>query len=378
MKLIYATDINADNIHNWSGLSWYYRHMLEQAGCEVSVLDRTEMPPPVYFKLKMRLLNNVLHRQYSQRFSNKISRYYAKKIQEKAAPGSVILSPNTVVLADLKGNYKKVLYADATFNSLLHLYPKYRRFTAECLREGEEIDRRAIKNADLLIYTSKWAADSAISHYGADPSKVFMVPFGANLDKLPTLEVVKNNITERIKSKHINLFFLGIDWIRKGGDYALRVATKLNELGYPATLHIAGVNDLPAHTNQEFIVNHGFISKATPEGQQALGKLLATSHFLILPTLADCTPVACSEASAFGVPCITSDVGGLKSVIMDNVNGHTFPLRNFVDEAVNYILHMTEQRNDYKALCCSSYHMFATELNWKSVGQKIVELIKTI
>lgn len=377
MDIVYATDINAANIHNWSGLAWYYRTMLEEAGCQVTTIDKANMPYPIPFKIKTKLLNNVFHRQYSARFSVPVSKYYARRIHETVPAGSVILSPNTVVLAYLKKNLKRVLYADATFNSLLHLYPKYSRYTPQCLREGEEIDRQAVANADLLIYTSQWAADSAINHYGADPRKVFQVPFGANLDQLPSAEEVRRSLRARMQSKHINLLFLGIDWYRKGGDYALQTVTKLNELGFPATLHIVGVVNLPENFNHPYVVNHGFISKATAEGQQQIAKLLSASHFLLLPTLADCTPVACSEASAFGVPCITSDVGGLTSVVQNDVNGHTFPLSRFVADAVPYIIGQMESETDYSDLSLASYNRYITELNWKSVGKKIVQLIKT-
>jgi glycosyltransferase involved in cell wall biosynthesis len=379
MKLVYATDINAANIHNWSGLSWYYRKMLEDAGCEVTTIDKGDMPhPPLPQRIKKYLVHLTSDKHYSLRFSTAVSQYYAQRIQRRLAPGSVVLSPNTVILAYLKKNLKKVLYADATFDSLMHLYPKYKQLTTQCQRDGEAIDQQAVANADLLIYTSQWAADSAVNHYGADPAKIALVPFGANLDKLPPVEEVKQHIAARMRNRPINLLFLGIDWVRKGGDYAVQVASRLNELGFPTTLHIVGAVNLPTHINQPFVVNHGFISKATSEGQQQLGALLSTSHFLMLPTLADCTPVACSEANAFGVPCITSDVGGLTSIVKNEVNGHTFAHRNFADDAVRYIVSLMSTSHAYKELCCSSHDQYTTELNWNSVGRRIVQLINEI
>src|SRR5215218_8722100 len=371
MKVVYATDISAANIHNWSGLSWYYRKMLEEAGCDVTLIDRSDMPNPFIPKFKQYLSKKFEQKLYSPRFSVAISKSYANYINSKIAPGSVVLSQNTIVLAYLKKEVKKVLYIDATFDSLLHLYPNYNKYTAKCLREGEAIDQQAVANADRLIYTSQWAADSAINHYGADPKKIFIVPFGANLDCLPSFNEISSSITKRIKTRHLNLLFLGVDWVRKGGDKALEIVTKLNELGFPATLHIVGAVNVPEGINLQYIVNHGFISKATVEGQQQIGALLLSSHFLILPTLADCTPVACSEANAFGVPCITSDVGGLKSIIKDDVNGRTFPLQNITDGVVHYIISLMESKNAYKELCYASYNRYVTELNWKSTGAKI-------
>jgi glycosyltransferase involved in cell wall biosynthesis len=152
----------------------------------------------------------------------------------------------------------------------------------------------------------------------------------------------------------------------------------LNECGIPATLHIVGAVNLPATVDKRNIVNHAFISKATPEGQQQLAALLSTSHFLVLPTLADCTPVACSEAAAYGVPCLTSDVGGLPSIVKNNVNGRTFPLEKFVDEAVAYITGIMASEQAYSELCLSSYHTHESELNWKAVGKRITQIMQGI
>ena len=378
MELVYATDVDATNIHNWSGLAWYYRKMLDQAGCDVTMIDSSDMPYPFPLKIKKHVINKLGRQLYSPRFNINVSKHYAAHIHEKVAPGSLILSPNTVVLAYLKKNLKKVLYSDATFDSLLKLYPQYSRYTTQCLLEGQAIDQQAILNSDLLLYTSQWAADSAIQHYGADPAKIHLVPFGANLDNLPSYKEVKETISTRLQNEQINLLFLGIDWKRKGGEHALAVMNELNKLGFPATLHVVGVKDLRILENHPHVVNHHFISKATREGQQRLGKLLAASHFLLLPTLADCTPVACSEANAFGVPCLTSDVGGLKSVIKNEVNGHTFTHDHFVKNTVSYIISIMESKAAYEELCYSSYNTYATELNWKSIGHKIVQILKNM
>jgi glycosyltransferase involved in cell wall biosynthesis len=378
MEVVYATDINAANIHNWSGLAWYYRTMLEEAGCAVTTIDKEVMQHPLPYKLETFFMQKVLRKQYSPRFNKRVSKFYGAYINNTVAPGSIVLSPNTVVLAYLKKEIKKVLYADATFNSLLRLYPKYQELAAQCLRDGEEIDRQAIANADRLIYTSQWAADSAILHYGADPKKIFIVPFGANLDIVPSFDNVRASIRSRTQRKHLNLLFLGIDWVRKGGDYALQVVTRLNEQGFPATLHIVGAVNLPPTINFQFVVNHAYISKASPEGQQQLATLLSESHFLVLPTLADCTPVACSEAASYGVPCLTSDVGGLSSIVKNDVNGRTFPLNSFVDDAVSYITALIASEHDYRELCLSSHHTYESELNWKSVGTRIRQIMQDL
>ncbi len=378
MKIYYATDIDAGDIHQWSGLGWYYRKMLEHTGHDVCTIDEKDLSRPVLAKLRRQLSKALGQRLYSPRFSLAMARKYAATINQRVSKDSVVLSPNTVILSHLRGDFKKVLFADATFDSLLHLYPRYKQLSARCLAEGDEIDRLAVANADLLIYTSHWAAHSSIEHYGADPKKIAVVPFGPNLDNLPDFHAVEAAWRERSNQSQINLLFLGIEWERKGGDLAVAVTEALNNAGVPAKLHLLGIRELPAYVSQNHIVNHGYISKASPEGQQKIGALLLQSHFLLLPSRADCTPVVCSEANAFGVPCLTSDVGGLKSVIEENVNGRTFPIEAFVPESASFIQNLLATPRQYEQLCASSFNKHTIELNWHSVGSKIIGLITAI
>lgn len=378
MKLVYATDFDAANIHNWSGLGVYYGKMLAQAGFDVEYFNNIKLPNPFLHYLKTHLVKQIMGKTYLPRFNISVSKYYAKVIESKISNGSYILSPNTVILANLKNKYKKILYADATLESLKKSYPEYSRFTKKCLEEGKILDKQAIDSSDLLIYTSQWAADSAINDYNADPEKIAIVPFGANLEFVPGTDEVQAIIKKRVPNKSINLLFLGVDWRRKGGDNALLVTDELNRLGIAATLHIVGIKKLPQYAIKEHVINHGYISKATAEGQKALSRLIAESNFLILPSLADCTPVAFSEANAFGVPCIASDVGGHSSIIKNDINGRVFSSDDFVKDSVNYILKLIESENDYRSICFSSHDMYLSKLNWKSVGNRIAELIKLI
>lgn len=375
MKLVYATDFDSKNIHNWSGLGVYYGKMLSQAGFDMDYLSDLALPNPLFHFIKTHYNKRVWEKIYSPRFNKSVSKNYANIIQGKVKKGSYIISPNTVVLANLGKSYKTILYADATLQALREFYPEYSKFTKACLEEGDEIDQLAITNSDLLIYTSQWAANSAINYYNADPKKIFIVPFGANLDFTPNVAEAKEIIIKREINSHVNLLFLGVDWERKGGDYALEVAQKLNDKGIRATLHIAGIKHLPHNIKRDFIVNHGYISKATAEGQKRLSNLIASSNFLILPSLADCTPVSFSEANAFGVPCIVSNVGGHTSVITNEVNGVVYSHADFAQKSVDYILKLRDSNRAYHDLCYSSYDKYATELNWKSIGEKISNLI---
>src|SRR5262249_22755864 len=122
----------------------------------------------------------------------------------------------------------------------------------------------------------------------------------------------------------------------------------------------------------------GFISKHTLQGQQTLQTLLADSHFLFVPSRAEAYGIVFCEANAFGIPCLTTYVGGIGTVIKDNVNGMTFALNSPVSVYCDTILDLMHDRKRYEALALSSYHEYETRLNWKVATLQVKKLIENV
>ncbi len=378
MKLTYASVFDTTNLNNWSGLGYYYGVMLENAGFDLNYLNNLNTPFHTLHLMKQHLIKRIAGKFYSRHFNINVSKTYAQIIEKKIGKGSAVFSPNTIVLAHLHNGNKRILYADATLERLLSLYPNYLSLTKQCIIEGHEIDRQAIHNCDLLIYSSQWAADSAINYYNADPGKISVIPFGANLKSTPAYCDIKSMIRKRCSNNEIHILFLGVDWIRKGGDKAIEVINKLNQNGLKAILHIAGIKGKLPINDQHNIINHGFIGKETIGGEEKLARLFSMCHFLLHPTIADCTPVVFSEASAYGLPCITTDVGGNSCIVLDDINGKVFNSLNFTEDAVHYILKMIGSIQEYEQLCLSSYDRYCSDLNWNTTGKKIYKLINDL
>ena len=131
----------------------------------------------------------------------------------------------------------------------------------------------------------------------------------------------------------------------------------------------------PVHT-PHFVKLHGFVSKKSPDGRRLLNKLYASSHFFILPTRADCFGVVFAEASSFGVPSLATQVGGVPTAVVDNMNGKTFPLDDsIVEHMTEYILDVIVDRGTYSELCISSFNEYYNRLNWVTAGNTVKQLI---
>jgi glycosyltransferase involved in cell wall biosynthesis len=152
----------------------------------------------------------------------------------------------------------------------------------------------------------------------------------------------------------------------------------LNKSGLETEVHIVGIKNLPLKNIPSYVKNYGFISKSSESGKKQIDELLAQSHFLILPSKADCTPIVFSEACSFGLPSISTKTGGIPTIIKDDINGFTFNMDAKIEDYANYISEKFFNYNQYESLVFSTFNEYKTRLNWEVAGKRIIELIKDL
>ena len=233
------------------------------------------------------------------------------------------------------------------------------------------MDQTSLNRNRLAILASDWAAQTAINNYAVDPSKVKVVPYGANIEHDKSLDDMRQIIDSRPSDK-CKLLFLGIDWFRKGGDIAFQVAKILNESGLPTELVVVGCDPVLDGSLPDFVKPMGFISKSTKQDFNRLAKLLAASHFLIVPSMAECYGIVFCEANSFGVPSISTNVGGIPTIIKDNINGKKFSKDAATSEYCAYISNLFSDYVQYKKLALSSFNEYSTRLNWSVPSSQTV------
>jgi glycosyltransferase involved in cell wall biosynthesis len=238
------------------------------------------------------------------------------------------------------------------------------------------MEQAALSNCRLAIYSSDWAAETAIHNYQVKESKVKVVPFGANVEGTRDLNDIENTLAGRSKGV-CKLLFVGTDWYRKGGDIAVEIARSLNAMGLKTELNVLGCH--VEGTVPSFVSSRGFISKKTSEGRTLIYRLFAESHFLLLPSRADCVPVVIAEAASFGLPVVASNVGGIASAVRDGINGYVLPSAvDLVPRACSVILGSMENSSGYRQLAIRSFGQYRERLNWQTAGGRIHELLESI
>lgn len=379
MRAAYVTVYDSSDIRSWSGLGYYIAKALEDQKVLLDRIGPLHESHELLFKVKRKFYNHISKKRYLRVANSAKAKSYAS--QAKKALGSsqvdIVFSPGIVPICYLETNKPIVYWTDATFAGLVDFYPAFTNLASENLRDGHHMHQEALIRSSLAIYSSDWAAQTAIENYKVDPSKIKVVPFGANIECDRNFEDIKAIIDSR-PSDRCKLLFLGVDWFRKGGDTALKVAEALNASGLPTELTVVGCQPVVKGALPAFVHPLGFISKSEPAGRKKILELISESHFLILPSVADCTPVVFCEVNSFGLPCLSTNVGGIPTTIRSGVNGQIFSKNAEISEYCEYIERLFSNYSTYKDLALSSFNEYQARLNWSTSGRAVRKLMETL
>lgn len=375
LKIAFLTATDSQDKRTRSGTLYYMSRALQKYCGDVYYLG------PLLSRMEgfTRFLNNVsiklFKKSYAYEHSTLLAWSYARIIKKKLKEEDfdLIFAPvASTELALLPTDIPIIYTADATFLLISNYYPDYFQGQLQIsLEEGNYIEQSAINKANLLLYPSKWAAESALKDYGADKSKVKVIPYGANMDRQPSRET----ILSKKKSDKLNLLFLGVDWERKGGEIAFETFLELKKTGIETILTVCGCTPPPEFSNEDMVVIP-FLDKNDPKQYNKLEELFFKSHFLILPSRTEAYGVVFCEANAYGLPAITTDTGGIPGVIETGRNGYMLPLKARGREYAELIREIYEDKKKYHQLIQTCRDTFEEKLNWDSWGREVNNLIK--
>ncbi len=374
IRAAYVTTYGSSDIRAWSGTGYHIHRALQSAGLLTASVQNLRDTYGLLTKAKKVVYSRFLAQTYLRDREALTLKSYAAQVRRQLASTEcdVVLSPGTIPIAYLRTDKPVVFWTDSTFAGVLGFYPEFSKLCAETIRSGHRTEQRALSMCRLAIFSSDWAATTAIQNYDVNPEKIKVVPFGANIDCDENAE----HIAQRLDAKQFGncqLLFIGVDWSRKGGAIALAVAELLNRRGLETTLHIVGYR--PPHPVPPFVTLHGYVSKHTEVGRKKLTHLFKGSHFLIVPSQAECFGVVYAEASCFGLPSLATSCGGIPSAVVNDRNGRLFGLDADPDGYADYIGELMSSPSAYKQLARSSFEEYSVRLNWSSAGQRVRELM---
>ncbi|MEP0754194.1 glycosyltransferase family 4 protein [Trichocoleus sp. Lan] len=390
MKIAYATHYDIFNSRTWPrnlighcGTNYYKAKALErQLGSIEYIGPLEEMYSPslkLLSKAKNRWHKHISKQIYFSWAEPVVNQGYASQIAQKIlrANPEIVLCPDINLISYLDCKQPTVVWTDASYAGLMNFYTEFSNLCSETIQQLTTMDKLTLDKCSLAIFSSDWAAQTVINTYQVDSSKVKVIPSGANVECDRTLDDIKEIIESRPLDK-CKLLFLGVDWFRKGGDVALEVAIELNKSGLNVELTLVGCQPIEENPPPNFVVSLGFISKSTEEGLNRINNLIAESHFLIVPSRAEAYGNVFCEANSFGVPCISTNIGGIPTIIKNDLNGKVFPLNANINEYCTYISSLFSNYVNYKQLALSSFNEYQERLNWLAASKLAKKIFSTL
>lgn len=169
---------------------------------------------------------------------------------------------------------------------------------------------RAAREFDLFLPKSSDCAESLYRDYGIERERCHVTLAPLPLDSWKP--------AGRTYSGPLRLLFVGNDFVRKGGDFLLRMYSE----------HLAGSCILTIASNAQAMA-----ARELPAGvewlhgknREQLLEVYRACDVFVFPTQQDYAPFVVAEALAVGLPCLVSDVSGVRDLISDGESGFVMP-----------------------------------------------------
>ncbi len=380
MRIGLITTQDPYNKKNWSGTLHSIRRVLAD-NFEVKVYYIRE---PFYCRVFQHINNwfvkagiqpRKMYRYSIETISTRMNDKFTKLAMNDEVDAYIAVISN-VVISNYRLKKPLIYVTDSVFSAMIDYY--WYNLSDDTIVNGNKIEKQALQNADHVILSSHWGIESAINSYNLPISKVSLAKFGPNIDDEYLEKFKSNTWIQNNGDASINLLYIGVDWIRKGGQIAIEILKELNQRS-SKTYKLDLIGDIPKTVvSDSNMTVHGFLNKNIEEDLEKFYEIMFKADLLLLPTKAECSAIVFSEAAALSIPVVTYDTGGVSDYVEDEYNGICLPLEassNAFASAIDELMNNKEKYLSFKNNAKNKYEM---ELNWNVWVKKIKHTLEEL
>jgi glycosyltransferase involved in cell wall biosynthesis len=376
--LLLATLEDPFDPRSWSGTPFNMRIALEGKVDKVSVLANLK-PKRTLVTAALRVLLGGKPPRYPLYLTAPAQREFARRTERAIAelqPDALLTISSHNLVRMGRPAVPAFMVTDAPWLSWKQTYQEFDHMPLLGPRFAR-LEAAAAERYSGLIFSSDWAVEEARRLYAAPREKLHSIPLGAIWTPDVSAAELDRIIDARPRDR-LDLLYVGKDWERKGGPLAVDIARELRAAGVPnVTLHIVGCTPHIPTADRALVQLHGFLNVRAPAESKRLKGLFLNSHFLVVPTRAECFGVVFAEAQAFALPPVSRAVQALPSIVADGVTGILEPPDAPAAPYTRRLLALIHDRDRYGTMARAARLRFEQQLTWERFAARVVETIET-
>lgn len=223
-----------------------------------------------------------------------------------------------------------------------------------------ELEKTIYKNAQINFTTSNFASNSIIEDYLCDADKVVCVYSGINVET--TFEPGKKQFKDK------NILFVGMDWERKGGPELVEAFKSVLQVHPEAILTIVGCKPRVNVRNCRVI---GIVPR------EEVSQYYEQATVFCMPSRLEPSATVLAEASAWGLPIVSTNVGGTTDRILDGETGYLVNSGD-VTQLAQALIDLLADPEKCRTLGENGYRRAMELFSWDNVGRKIEKTIECV
>jgi len=183
MRLAVLAASDPMKMSTWSGTPYFMTKALRQRFPDL-VTVRT--PRPIWLQYMRRVALRASAGRIDIFWNRTLARWNANHIASrlKAAKIDVVVCiGNASLSAYLAQQLPTIHVSDATVPLMRDYYAEFSRLPRVLANSAWQLDSTSVLRARACLYSTQWAAHSAVRDYGADPSRIHVIPWGANMEE---------------------------------------------------------------------------------------------------------------------------------------------------------------------------------------------------
>lgn len=196
------------------------------------------------------------------------------------------------------------------------------------------LGRVIMQSYDRLVFLHQQLAAQTQALLGGAMPPHEVIPFGVELARFSRVDASAKREELGIQAGEKVLVFAGRLVVVKRVEWIVALVRQLREEGLPVRAVIAGGgrwgNPATELAYRELTRPLGdAVRFVGPQSHDALRTLYSLADVVVLPSRSEGWPAVLMEAAACGVPCVASDVGGVREMVQHGETGFVFPPADF-------------------------------------------------